>query len=339
MQDLIRTSTRVPSLARARKRETAAEKLARAAQAAADVRAYDTNPDVIAYRIERLRARVDRFIWTGLIMGLAFTAANVQAFAAGDAPFQSIAWWVAWLLDPMVSLVLVGTLFGEQVIARHGITAGAWVRRTKWTALGATYAMNTWEAWTALDPAQILLHSVPPAIVFVAAEAITTLRLQITDAVRRAYDAAARTEPGEDRTGPVREATVRRAFVFRTAPRTEEPVRIPTRTFRYLPGIPRTEEPRPLRIVRAFQYQPRTAGEADRTADRTETAPVLADRDVFVRTVTGEILAAAERGDRWGPDYAELMARTGRSKSWCEKAVRAARTAVFRTDARTEAVA
>ncbi|WP_068925074.1 hypothetical protein [Planobispora rosea] len=178
-----------------RKRETAAQRLARAAQAAADVRAYDTNPDVIAYRIERMRTRVDRLIWTGLILGLLFTMANVQAFAAEGETEYSIAWWIAWLLDPMVSLVLVGVLLGEQVIARHQIVAGAWVRRTKWTALTLTYAMNTWASWAALNPSAILLHSVPPIMVFCAAEAVTTLRHQITQAVHKAYRIAVEAAP------------------------------------------------------------------------------------------------------------------------------------------------
>ena len=37
------------------------------------------------------------------------------------------------------------------------------------------------------------------------------------------------------------------------------------------------------------------------------------------------------RGDRWQPDYPALMQATGRRRSWCEKAVRDARTAVFDT--------
>ncbi|WP_165969582.1 hypothetical protein [Nonomuraea terrae] len=174
-----------------RRRPTRAQKLAAAAKAAADVRAYDTDPDVVALRIERLRTRVDRLIWTGLILGLAFTMANVQSFAAQGSTQEEIGWWIAWLLDPMVSLVLVGVLLGEQIIARQRIKAGRWIRRTKWTALALTYAMNTWSAWTVLDPALILLHSVPPIMVFCAAEAVTTLKHQITLAVHKAYHAAA----------------------------------------------------------------------------------------------------------------------------------------------------
>lgn len=169
--------------------------LARAAREATQVRDFDTDPDVVALRIERIRAWCDRLVWTGIVLGLLFTMANVQHFAAGDArpPWErggSVDWVIAWLLDPMVSLVLIGVLMGEQVINRHGIEAGGWVRITKWVALACTYAMNTWLAWSAGDPAQILLHSVPPVIIVCAVEAVPTLRRQITEAVFAAYRAA-----------------------------------------------------------------------------------------------------------------------------------------------------
>ncbi|MCW2900416.1 MAG: hypothetical protein JWO67_2681 [Streptosporangiaceae bacterium] len=172
-----------------------AETLAQAAREASEVRGYATDPDVVALRIERIRAWCDRLVWTGIVAGLLFTMANVQHFASGTAkpPWEhggSIDWVIAWLLDPMVSLVLIGVLMGEQVINRHGIKAGGWVRVTKWVALGCTYSMNTWSAWDLKDPAQILLHSVPPVIVVCATEAIPTLRRQITEAVKKAYRAA-----------------------------------------------------------------------------------------------------------------------------------------------------
>jgi transposase len=57
------------------------------------------------------------------------------------------------------------------------------------------------------------------------------------------------------------------------------------------------------------------------------------DRDAIVAELAAEILAAAAAGEKWRPDYAALMARTGYKRSWCEKAVRDARQAVFRTEA------
>ncbi|MBB2742895.1 UNVERIFIED_ORG: hypothetical protein FHR35_002717 [Microbispora rosea subsp. rosea] len=290
-----------------RRPKTKAEKLALAAKAAADVRAYDTNPDVVAYRIERMRTRVDRLIWTGLILGLAFTAANVQAFAARGAEVGSIEWCTAWLLDPMVSLVLVGVLLGEQVIARHQIKAGPWVRRTKWAALACTYAMNTWSAWASLDPSLILLHSVPPAMVFCAAEAVTDLRHWITEAVRRAYRLAAER-------------------LHAMSPETED------RTV-----VVRTDEPEAIPADRAVRTQP-VLSPADRTVDaRTDehgngradkpSAPVeqAAYRAAVVAELREEMLAAVERGEKYEVTWRDVEARTGYRKRWCEGVLAEAR--------------
>jgi hypothetical protein len=185
-----------------------AKKLTAAAHEAAELRAHQTDPNVVALRIERTRALVDRLIWAGIVFGLLFTMANVQSFAAAGAKLGSIDWVIAWLLDPMVSLVLIGVLKGEQVINRAGLATGAWVRITKWVALGCTYGMNTWSAYAAGSPAKILLHSVPPLIVVCATEAITDLRLLITKAVDAAYRLAAgpardRDETAADTTGIV----------------------------------------------------------------------------------------------------------------------------------------
>ncbi|MFS8104484.1 hypothetical protein LFM09_46005 [Lentzea alba] len=126
--------------------------------------------------IERVAVQVDRLCWTGILLGLAFTMTNVQQFAAAGAPAWSLAWSAAWLLDPMVSLVLLAILRAEQVTARHGIRMGGWVRAAKWFTLGATYVMNTWSAYAAGSAALVVLHSVPPLVVFVATEAVTDLR-------------------------------------------------------------------------------------------------------------------------------------------------------------------
>ncbi|MBB2505122.1 hypothetical protein H5411_39085 [Amycolatopsis echigonensis] len=111
-----------------------------------------------------------------MLLGLAFTMTNVQQFAANGAAAWSLPWCTAWLLDPMVSVVLLSILRAEQVTARHGVRTGRWVRAAKWFTLTATYVMNTWEAFTAGSPAGVVLHSVPPLVVFVAAEAVTDLR-------------------------------------------------------------------------------------------------------------------------------------------------------------------
>jgi hypothetical protein len=169
-----------------------AERLVHDAAEAAQLRAFQTHPDVVALRVERIRGQVDRLTWTGIVLGLAFTMTNVQHFAARDAAPWSLVWCAAWLLDPMVSLILIAILRAEQITARYQVHTGLWVRRAKWTTLTATYLMNTWTAWGALDAPLILLHSVPPVVVFVAAEAVTDLRDKLTEAVERAFTQAAK---------------------------------------------------------------------------------------------------------------------------------------------------
>jgi hypothetical protein len=137
--------------------------------------------------VERVAVEVDRLCWTGILLGLAFTMTNVQQFAAAGAWPWSLRWCGAWLLDPMVSLVLLAILRAEQVTARYGVRTGGWVRAAKWFTLGSTYVMNTWEAFADRSPALVVLHSVPPLVVFVAAEAVTDLRDKLGEAVSVAF--------------------------------------------------------------------------------------------------------------------------------------------------------
>ncbi|OLF10475.1 hypothetical protein BLA60_14850 [Actinophytocola xinjiangensis] len=166
---------------------TSAQRLAQDAAEAAEVRAYLTHPDVVALRIERVRSQVDWMCWTGIGLGLAFTMTNVQVFASADSPVWSLAWLAAWVLDPTVSLILIAILRAEQVTARYRVRTGPWVRRAKWLTLTATYVMNTWTSYAAGSPSAIVLHLVPPLVVFVAAEAITDLRDKLSEAVAVAH--------------------------------------------------------------------------------------------------------------------------------------------------------
>lgn len=155
--------------------------------------------------VEQARKQVDRLCWSGILLGLAFTMTNVQGFAAAGAPVWTLVWWAAWLLDPMVSLVLLAILRAEQVTARYGVRTGGWVRTAKWFTLAATYVMNTWQAFAHRSPDLAVLHSVPPLVVFVAAEAVTDLRDKLSEAVHVAF-ANAEADHANDSPDPYREA-------------------------------------------------------------------------------------------------------------------------------------
>lgn len=78
----------------------------------------------------------------------------------------------------------------------------------------------------------------------------------------------------------------------------------------------------------------RTGTEAVRETIRAEAAgpapkPGAVDRDAVVAGLAAQIRSAMSGGGQWTPAYSELMSRTGYSRSWCEKAVRDARTQVF----------
>ncbi|WP_236650313.1 hypothetical protein [Kutzneria albida] len=163
------------------------DQLAADAAEAAKRRAYQTHPDVVALRVEQVRTQVDRLCWAGITLGLGFTMTNVQAFAAAGSAAWSLPWLAAWLLDPTVSLVLLAILRAEQITSRYQVCTGPWVRRAKWLTLGATYVMNTWASYVAGSLSGIVLHSVPPLVVFVAAEAVTDLRDKLTEAVTAAF--------------------------------------------------------------------------------------------------------------------------------------------------------
>jgi hypothetical protein len=167
-----------------------AARLARDAAAAARVRTWQMHPDVVALRVERIRTQVDRLMWAGITAGLCLTMANVQQFAAAGAAVGSLTWCAAWLLDPMVSLVLLAVLRAEQITTRYQVSTGVWPRVSTWVLLAAMYVMNTWSAWAAGSASGVVLHSVPPLVVVLAAEAVTDLQYALTDCVHRAHAAA-----------------------------------------------------------------------------------------------------------------------------------------------------
>lgn len=168
-----------------------ADALLQQAREAAAIRQHQTDPAVIALAVERTRAAVERTMWVGISLGLLFTMVTVQQFAAGNAEWWSLPWLAAWLLAPLVEVPLLAILRAEQMLGRYGVTPGRWVRRARWILLCATYAMNTWASWTALADGSggwrdVLLHSIPPITVLVAAEALTDLREALAEAITKA---------------------------------------------------------------------------------------------------------------------------------------------------------
>jgi hypothetical protein len=263
-------------------------RLAAQAADAAQVRALTTDPDVIALRVERVRAQVDALLWAGIVLGLAFTMVNVQGFAAAGSTTFSAGWWVAWLLDPMVSLVLLAVLRAEQVTARYQVSLPAWGRRTKWLTFAATYVMNTWTSWGLADhpfsAAGVVLHSVPPLVVFATAETGPGLRDRLTEAVHRALSehngAPAGVVVGNS-TGAGTAAPAARPALDGPDVAAREPVREPRPIRRTGPGR-RPRKPAPRRLLADFVDQARAErARVEAAGEPVEVTPA------WCREVTG----------------------------------------------------
>lgn len=124
--------------------------------------------------------RIERLITTVLVIlgmgGLIFTAVNVTLFAIDHHTHPGI----AWMLDPLVSLALLGVLYIDGKLAAHGYKPNGWPFMLRWFAGLATWLMNCWSSlypdgftgWPDNpDPAGLVLHSVIPFLVILLAEA------------------------------------------------------------------------------------------------------------------------------------------------------------------------
>jgi hypothetical protein len=107
-----------------------------AAASAAGRRTVETNVDVRALQLGRRRRRWTLIGWTVLVLCMAFTAVNVQHFAAGTAPAWSPQWLVAWGVDPLLSALVVGLLLARGDLAAFGSGISQTTGRAKWVVLG-----------------------------------------------------------------------------------------------------------------------------------------------------------------------------------------------------------
>jgi hypothetical protein len=175
------TSSRTPHV------ETAARKL----EVASQLRDLARRPTAVALAVQRVTTAVNGLIWAGILLGIAFSTANVQRFAAAGAPVFTLQWWTAWLFEPFINLVLIAVLLGQQACARHHVVIDTtWPTTTKWVCFAATFAMNTWTYWNPFDLAGVVLHAIPPGIVLCAAETAPALNAALARAVDAAEHAA-----------------------------------------------------------------------------------------------------------------------------------------------------
>jgi hypothetical protein len=141
-----------------------------------------------AVNTARTAGRVmDAVLLVVALLTMAFSLQNIHDFAA----LHGVQDPIAWFLAPAVDLALLAALMGDAVLSRYGLSAGPWATRLRWFAGATTVALNGWEAIAALDPAGIVLHVVPPTLLFVLAEAASPYRVKFAETVRLAAEKAA----------------------------------------------------------------------------------------------------------------------------------------------------
>jgi hypothetical protein len=136
-----------------------------------------------AVRTARTAGRImDAVLLVVALLTMAFSLQNIHDFAAGHGVQDPIAWFLA----PAVDLALLAALMGDAVLSRWQLDAGPWAVRLRWYAGITTVVLNGWEAVAALDLAGIVLHVVPPILLFVLAEAASPYRVAFAETVKLA---------------------------------------------------------------------------------------------------------------------------------------------------------
>ncbi|MGW3567276.1 hypothetical protein ACWDSL_26030 [Streptomyces sp. NPDC000941] len=135
--------------------------------------------------LNRLQSGLTTVLVLVAVVALAFTATNVTMFAIQ----HEVSPWIAWLLDPMVAVALGAVLIVDGRLSEYGVNPSGWASGLRWFAGLGTWVMNCWGSlWPEgsafgvprqVDPAGLVLHSIPPVLLIVLAEAITHYRRAI----------------------------------------------------------------------------------------------------------------------------------------------------------------
>ncbi|MFJ8110049.1 hypothetical protein [Streptomyces sp. NPDC096132] len=252
--------------------------------------------------LQALQANLTRVLVAVAVVALAFTATNVTLFAID----HHISPWIAWLLDPMVAVALGAVLIVDGRLSEHGVHPSGWASALRWFAGLGTWLMNCWSSlWPAgtafgmprqVDPAGLVLHSIPPVLLIVLAEAITHYRRAILDRITVLRDQVDTPTLVVDTPAPRAVPTPAPpvAPVSATAPVQPLPVPSPL----VICGAQRLFTP-------ALPARPASSDEGEREVERLSTEQAL---DVIHGCwTTGESIRTAARKSTRSPSYVQTV--------------------------------
>jgi hypothetical protein len=175
------------------------------AGSAAARRRLESNVAVRALKLGQRRRSRTLILWGVLLAAMAYTAVNVQKFAAGHAPAWDAQWIVGWFVDPVLSALVIALLLTRGDLAAYGKPAGEskWDRRivplVEIGALLAALLMNVAPTIADHSPWEtVALHIVIPLAAVAAALALPIVQRRYADAIASLY-----ADPSEASPAPI----------------------------------------------------------------------------------------------------------------------------------------
>lgn len=171
-----RAATHVPS--------EASLKLKQSSRDAEDRRAELANPARVALRDARAQLVTNLVGLIAAVIALGWSTANVQTTASLTAETGSVAWWLAWGVEPLISAALLTVMGANAYLATRQVSiTSRWVTAAQWVPLGYTVTLN---CWTSLPPTVLshpvveflrglVVHSVGPVVVVLLVHALPVL--------------------------------------------------------------------------------------------------------------------------------------------------------------------
>lgn len=176
--------------ARVRRRRRRAHEAARLHQLGQD-------PAMRAWQAARMRRVLVATAMVSLVLALAWSTAGVQAFAADGAEAWSPGWLFAWLVEPFMSLALLGVVGAKAFLGTRGQPiASRTLDRIEWLFLALTLAMNAWPylpgVASQFSVSRLVLHILGPVV---AVAVVTALPIILAAFARLDHGVTALTGP------------------------------------------------------------------------------------------------------------------------------------------------
>ncbi|TMR12387.1 conjugal transfer protein TraI [Nonomuraea turkmeniaca] len=127
------------------------------------------DPEMRAWQAARMRRILTTALMVALTLALAWSTAGVQQFAAEGAEPWSPGWIFAWLVEPFMSIALLGIVGARAYLGTQGQPLDhPKLIRIEYLFLGLTLGMNAWPylPWTDDDftISRLVLHILGPIV-------------------------------------------------------------------------------------------------------------------------------------------------------------------------------